>query len=64
MERVLRRFDSQEEAERAEREYYRSLTPEQRLDILLELVAREAERYGDAAQGLARVYRAVDLARS
>ena len=36
MERVAQVFRSHEEADRATREYYRSLTPAQRLDILLE----------------------------
>lgn len=39
MEKVVRVFDSFEAAEAADREYYRSLTPEQRLRILFDLVA-------------------------
>ena len=40
MEKIVRKFASFEEAERADLEFYRSLTPQQSLDILLELVAQ------------------------
>ena len=59
MEIVARKFSSFAESDRADREYYRSLTPEQRLDILLELVARA--QTDEAEQGFARVYRVVKL---
>lgn len=58
MEKVVRTFNSHSEAEKAEREYYRSLTPEERLNILLELV-EQGNR--DAPKGFERVYRIVDL---
>ena len=45
MDYPIRKYDSQEEAGKADVEYYRSLTPERRLEILLELV----ETYGDAS---------------
>ena len=63
MDRVVAKFSSFQEAERADREYYRSLTPQQRLDLLLEL--NEAFRKeGDAAsERLERVYRIVKLSR-
>ncbi len=58
MEKVVRKFQSHAESDRADREYYLSLTPEQRMDIMLELVARYRESFGDEArQGLKRVYR-------
>lgn len=38
MARVVRKFNSFEEAERAEFEYLSSLTPQQRLDAMLEFV--------------------------
>ena len=44
MDRAVGKFDRHEDAMRADREYYRSLTPEQRVDILLELVARERDQ--------------------
>jgi hypothetical protein len=56
---VLRSF---EEADRAEKEYYRGLTPLQRLEILLELNARWPRKDdAEAPEGLARVYRIVKL---
>jgi hypothetical protein len=59
MDIVARKFNSFAESERADREYYRSLTPEQRLDILLDLIARA---YPEAAsQPIERVYRIIKL---
>ena len=58
MEKVVRKFRTFEDAERADREYYASLTPDERMAILLELVQRE---HGDASKGLERVYRVVEL---
>ena len=55
MEKVLRKFSSFAESDRADRAYYRQLSPHERLDILLELVARYREEFGEAAQGFARV---------
>ena len=63
MERVVRKFDSHAEAAKADRAYARSLTPEQRLDILFELVARYREEHG-CSERLERVYRIVELSRS
>src|SRR4051794_20987711 len=40
MERVVQRFATAAEAERAEREYYAKLTPHQRLEILDEIIRR------------------------
>ena len=58
MEFTVRKFASHEEADKADREYYRSLTPERRVEILLELV----ETYSNAsAKGFERVYRFVKL---
>ncbi|HRI42997.1 MAG TPA: hypothetical protein PLL78_09470 [Fimbriimonadaceae bacterium] len=42
-ESMVRIFDSFEQADRADREEYAAMTPEQRLDILLQLVL---EYYG------------------
>jgi hypothetical protein len=60
MERVVARFRSHEEADRANRLYYRRLTPAERLRILLEIIA-EADNAPE--QGFARVYRIVKLPR-
>ena len=60
MEKVVRKFNSHTEAEAAERAYYASLTPQQRLDILLDLVAMQRPK-DEAADRLARVYRITQL---
>jgi hypothetical protein len=57
MEREAAKFKDHAEAERATRLYYRGLTPEQRLDILLELIERHAGHA--SSKGLERVYRIV-----
>ena len=61
MDRVIRKFDSHQDAERADREYYLSLTPTQRVDIVLELMARQRDRIGATGKGLERVCRIVKL---
>jgi hypothetical protein len=59
MELVAQKFSSQAASDQADREFYRSLTPEQRLDILLDLIAAAQKTEDD--QKLARVYRIVKL---
>ena len=61
MEKVVRKFSSFEEAERADREEYRRMTPQERIDILLALIAQG--RPGGADERLERVYRVVELPR-
>lgn len=62
MEPVIKCFSSFAEAERADREYYRQLTPHQRLAILDEIVRRgRSPNYGPE-QRLAPVYRMVKFA--
>lgn len=61
MNRTVRKFSSFRESERADRDYYLSLTPQQRIDILLELVARYREEHDEASEGFRRVYRIVKL---
>ena len=63
MERVAQVFRSFEEAERADDEYYASLTPEQRLDVLLEMIERYRSSLGEAAERFERVHRIVELSR-
>jgi hypothetical protein len=60
MEKVVRVVKSFEESDRADRAYYQSLTPQQRLEILWELNSRWP-RSGDdeTSEGLERVYRIV-----
>lgn len=59
MDKVVRKFGSFAEAEKADREYYRSLTGQQRLDILLELIASAQDTQDEAAKGFERVYRII-----
>lgn len=59
VEKTARIFHSFAEADRAEAEYYRSLTPEQRLDILFDLV--QSQQPDEAEQRLERVCRIIKL---
>ena len=61
MEKVLQVFHSFEDAERADEEYYASLAPQERVDILLALIAQYRESLGDAAEGFERVCRVTEL---
>ncbi len=63
VEKVVTIHHSHREAEQADNEYYRRLTPEQRLDILLALINPEPEEHGPQSR-LERVYRIVELSRS
>jgi hypothetical protein len=38
VDRVIRKFTTFEEAEAADRDYYRSLTPSERLAIMIDLI--------------------------
>jgi hypothetical protein len=58
---TVQKFSSHEEAERAEREYYNSLSPEQRVEVLLELMNRGRDLNDPASQRLERAYRIVKL---
>lgn len=64
MQKVLKVFNSFEEADRADDEYYASLSPQERVDILLDLVAAYRESLGETGQRLERVYRVVELSQS
>jgi len=57
MEKTLAAFSSFEDAEKADREFYRKLSGQERLDILLQLSKHEPERR------LERVYRVIKLPR-
>ena len=55
MEKTAAKFRDFAEAEKSDRDFYRKLTGQERLDILLELTKHEPERR------LERVYRVIKL---
>jgi predicted Fe-S protein YdhL (DUF1289 family) len=59
MERVIRTFNSFEEAKKAEIEYWKYLEPRKKLEILEEIRQRYMELTGEGKQGFQRVYRIV-----
>ena len=61
MDRVVRVFRSFEDADEADDEFYADLTPDERLDILFELVERHRSALGKAASGLERVHCIIEL---
>jgi hypothetical protein len=61
MERVARTFGSFADADAADLAYYAAMSPQQRVDLLLDLIAAYQESVGEAAQGLARVCRVAHL---
>jgi hypothetical protein len=63
VEPVVQRFDNHADSAAADREYYRNLTPNQRLAILFELIQRYREDHG-CSERLERVYRIVELSQS
>jgi len=58
--REIKVFESLEEADRADAEYYSGLTPSERVDILLELVEKFRRSLGPADR-FERVCRITDL---
>lgn len=63
MRPVVARFRTFDEAEAATRQYYRRLSPEERLEILFQLREMAHEESGAASGRLARVYRVAQLQR-
>lgn len=61
MEKVVRKFHSFEEADQPDREYYRSLTPQEWLDILLDLIAQTRESLDEEGQRFHREWRIIRL---
>lgn len=64
MDKIVSVFNSFEDADRADDEYYASLSPQQRVDLLLDLIAAYRESLGETGQRLERVYRVVQLSES
>lgn len=59
--RVVQIFRNFDDAAEADHQFYADLTPEERLDILLELVERHRSTLGEAAGRFERVHRIVEL---
>ncbi len=64
MQPVVAKFRTFQEAEAANREYYRRLSPAERLEILFQLRAIAQKESDASSEGLARVYRIAQLKRS
>jgi hypothetical protein len=62
--RIARVFTSFEAAEEADAEFYAGLTPEECLEIQLDIIAAYRESMGEAAQRFERVCRVIDLSQS
>ena len=60
---TVRKFDSFEEADRADKTYYWSLTPGERIRMMCELCALSVRTRNDPSPRLARVYRITELPR-
>ena len=63
MDSTIRRFNSFAEADEAEADYYACLTPEQRLEILFDLIETYRDNIGETSDRLERIYRVVELER-
>lgn len=64
MERVLRVFSSFEEADLADDQDYADMTPQARLDVLIELIEHNRSALGEAADRFERVHRVIELSQS
>ena len=64
MDWTIRTFDNLTEADSAETAYYASLTPEERLNILFDLIAMYRSSEGEDSERFERVYRVDELSRS
>ena len=58
---AIRRFDSFDEADEADVEYYALLTPQERLEILFDLSAMFRDTLSENSERFERVYRVVEL---
>ena len=61
VERVIQLYRSFEAADQADDQFYANLTPEERLDLLLELVERHRGALGETASRFERVCRITEL---
>ena len=63
VEKSVQMFRSFDDADRADDEFYADLAPEERVDLLLELVERQRSALGETASRFERVHRIVELSR-
>jgi hypothetical protein len=63
VERVARVFTAFAEADQADEQYYATLDPSERVDIVLELIERYRSSLGETAERFERVYRVTELAK-
>jgi hypothetical protein len=61
---LLQVFHGFEASDRADDEYYATLAPQERLEILLDIVAAYRESTGEASARLERVYRVTEFSPS
>jgi hypothetical protein len=61
MEKELRTSSSFQEAREADAAFYASLSPQERLDLLLDIIARHRESLGEVEERFERVCRVVEL---
>ena len=61
MDRVVNKFSNFAESNKTNRRYYLSLTPAERLDILLDLISTYRDNQNENAKGFERVYRIIKL---
>ncbi len=64
MERVAQVFTSFAAADDADDEFYANLSPAERVDLLLDLIAQYLESRGEATTRFERVCRVTELSRS
>ena len=60
MERIIKVFKSVADAEKADREYYSSLTPAERVELLLVLREQYSPYSDELTEGFERVYRVAE----
>ena len=61
MKKVIKVFNSHAAADKSDREFYKSLSGQERLEILLTLIARNQKAVADeTGRGLKRVYRVIN----
>ena len=63
MDPEIRRYNSLAEADAADTEYYASLTPQQRLELLFELIEMYRSTHDEDSERLERVYCVDELER-